>query len=86
MKLCGTIYIYYGTQAPKLTAYLIRNSRDSTPVHEEQVHPLHVLPPPPPPLNHWLAIQYSVEPHLTSKTWRHCRRRTLLAVNYCVKF
>ena len=61
-------------------AYLIRNSRGSVPVHEEQVHPLHVLPPPPPPLHHRLAVQCSVQPHLSRETWRNCRRRSVLAV------
>lgn len=68
----------------KTNAYLIRNSGDSTLVHEEQVHPLYVLPPSPSLLYHRLAVQGSVQPHLTSKIWRHCKRTSLLAVNYCV--
>ena len=67
------------------THYLIRNRRDFAPVHEEQVHALYVLPPSPSLLDHGLAVQYSVQPHLTSKSWRYCKRTSLLAVNYCVK-
>lgn len=73
---------FYVTSNKKKNANLIRNSRDSTLVHEEQVHPLYVLPPSPPLLYHWLAVQGSVQPHFTSKIWRHCKRIRLLAINY----
>lgn len=45
---------------------LIRNSRDSALVHEEQVHPLYILSSTPPLLYHWLTVQCSIQPHLTS--------------------
>ena len=60
----------------KTPAYLIRDSRDSTLVHEEEVHPLHILPPSPSPLYHWLTVCYSIQPHLTSDNWGHCRGTT----------
>lgn len=65
--------------------YLIRNSWDSTLVHKgKQVHSLYILPPSPPLLYHWLVVQCSIQPHLTSKIRRHCKRIWLLVVNYCV--